>query len=126
MSVSVLQEVHLQHVEGAVDVGGLPENQRRQATRKLHAAMASCLEGGGGRGSFKRQAELEKAFAEKARQEPRQPGKTEGQLPAPPFACAAASWHVSTPEREEPNQPPDSPTPAALGPGAPLSSPKPL
>ena len=46
----MLQEVHLQHVEGAVDVGGLPENQRRQATRKLHAAMASCLEGGGGVG----------------------------------------------------------------------------
>ena len=86
----------------------------------------AAWKGGGGRGSFKRQAELEKAFTEKARQEPRQPGKTEGQLPAPPFACAAASWHVSTPEREEPNQPPDSPTPAALGPGAPLSSPKPL
>ena len=82
--------------------------------------------GNGGGGGLKRQAELEKAFTEKARQEPRQPGKTEGQLPAPPFACAAASWHVSTPEREEPNQPPDSPTPAALGPGAPLSSPKPL
>ena len=63
----MLQEVHLQHVEGAVDVGGLPENQRPQATRKLHAAMASCWERRGG-GSFKRQAELEKAFTEKARQ----------------------------------------------------------
>ena len=63
----MLQEVHLQHVEGAVDVGGLPENQRRQATRKLHAAMASCWERRGG-GGLKRQAELEKAFTEKARQ----------------------------------------------------------
>ena len=95
----MLQEVHLQHVEGAVDVGGLPENQRPQATRKLHAAMASCWERRGGgvlsvRQSLKKLSQRRHVSAFPL-QEPWQPGKTEGQLPAPPFA-SPATWHVST------------------------------